>query len=232
MPGSSSSDPAALGTPDPRPEPVSLAVHRMDLPSPVSPSARRGRLKMLLVLLVCASPVIASYFTYYVIRPEGRVHVGRLVEPPRPLPEDLAMRQLDGSPVGTAQLRQQWLLLVVAGGGCDAGCEQRLYLQRQLREALGREKERLDRVWMVDDAAELRPALLPALEAATVVRVDRAALERWLPDEPGGGRAMFYLVDPQGHLMMSFPPDASPSRVKRDLDRLLRAASSWDRPGR
>ena len=31
----------------------------------------RGRLKMLLVLLVCAAPVIASYFTYFVIRPEG-----------------------------------------------------------------------------------------------------------------------------------------------------------------
>jgi hypothetical protein len=33
---------------------------------------RHGRWKMLGVLLVCAAPVIASYFTYYVIRPEGR----------------------------------------------------------------------------------------------------------------------------------------------------------------
>ena len=41
---------------------------------------------MLLVLLVCAAPVIASYFTYYVVRPEGRRNYGELIEPQRPFP--------------------------------------------------------------------------------------------------------------------------------------------------
>ncbi len=37
----------------------------------LSPQRRRyGRIKMLLLLLVCAAPIIASYFTYYVIRPD------------------------------------------------------------------------------------------------------------------------------------------------------------------
>jgi hypothetical protein len=41
---------------------------------------------MLAVLLVCAAPVIASYFTYYVVRPEGRRNYGELIDPQRPLP--------------------------------------------------------------------------------------------------------------------------------------------------
>jgi hypothetical protein len=44
-----------------------------------------------------------------------------------------------------------------------------------------------------------------------------------------------YVVDPQGNLMMRFPPatDTSAAKnIKRDLDRLLRASSSWDLPGR
>lgn len=232
MPGSSSSDPVALPPTEREDSPISLAVHRVELPSADSPPARLGRIKMLLVLLVCASPVLASYFTYYVIRPEGRVNVGRLLDPQRPMPGGLALQQLDGSPVLPAQLRQQWLLVAVAGGACEALCERQLYLQRQLREALGREKERVERVWLIDDASVVRPALLPALESATVLRAERAALDAWLPAEPGGGRALFYLVDPLGNLMMSFPPDASPSQVKRDLERLLRASSSWDRAGR
>jgi hypothetical protein len=39
-----------------------------------------------------------------------------------------------------------------------------------------------------------------------------------------------------GHWMMRFPSDLNakdaPTKIKRDLERLLRAASSWDQPGR
>jgi hypothetical protein len=55
---------------------------------------RRGRLKMLLVLLVCAAPVIASYFTFYVLRPEGRSNYATLIEPRAPIPADLPLSDL------------------------------------------------------------------------------------------------------------------------------------------
>ena len=32
--------------------------------------------------------------------------------------------------------------------------------------------------------------------------------------------------------MMREPVDADPKKVKRDLEKLLRASSSWDNPGR
>src|SRR5256885_8803090 len=52
---------------------------------------------------------------------------------------------LDGAPLPLQSLKGQWLLLSVAGGACGSACESHLYLQRQLRETLGREKDRLDR---------------------------------------------------------------------------------------
>lgn len=190
---------------------------------------------MILVLLVCASPVVASYFTYYVVRPEGRRNFGELVNPQRPLPA-LATQTLDGKAGKLTSLKNQWLLLSVAGGDCDARCEQNLYYQRQLRESLGREKERLDRVWLVNDDTPVRQALLPALAAATVLRVQPAELAQWL--EPAPGKRLqdhLYLVDPLGNLMMRFPADMDAeagAKAKRDLDRLLRASSSWDKEGR
>lgn len=200
-----------------------------------STNTRWGRWKMIFVLLVCASPVVASYFTYYVVRPEGRRNFGELINPQRPLPA-LVTQTLDGKPGELQALRNQWLLLSVAGGGCDERCEQNLYFQRQLRESLGREKERLDRVWLVNDDIAVRPALLPALASATVLRVPPAELARWL--EPAQGKRLqdhLYLVDPLGNLMMRFPADmdaAAGAKAKRDLDRLLRAAGSWDKEGR
>ena len=41
----------------------------------------RGRWKLLAVLAVCASPLIFSYLTYYVIKPAGRTNYGDLIDP-------------------------------------------------------------------------------------------------------------------------------------------------------
>jgi hypothetical protein len=210
------------------------------MPSPgLDEGARRtlsGRLKMLLVLAVCAAPVIASYFTYFVIRPQGRSNYDELITPPIALPVDLPLTTLAGAPVSALSLRGQWLLVVVADAACDARCERHLFLQRQLRETLGAEKDRLDKVWLIPDGGTPRPEVLQAIsrgQAATVLRVPRDALARWLT--PASGHALadhLYIVDPMGQWMMRSPVDPDPSKVKRDVDRLLRASASWDRPGR
>ncbi len=236
MSGSSSSPPA--GSHRLLDEPLALTVHSLPAPQhAVAADSRRtrsGRLKMLALLAVCVAPVVASYFSFYVMRPQGQRNFGELVEQ-RPLPA-LAATGLDGRPVALASLKGQWLLVSVAGGACDAQCEQHLYLQRQLREALGREKERLDWIWLVPDGAPVRPELLPALRQATVLRVAEAPLAAWLA--PAAGRQLaehLYVVDPMGNWMMRFPAGldvAGAGKARRDLERLLRASSAWDQPGR
>jgi hypothetical protein len=187
------------------------------------------------VLLVCVAPIVASYFTYYVVRPEGRRNFGELIDPMRPLP-DQASVSLNGEVGNLLALKGQWLLVSVAGGACDEACSHHLYLQRQLRETLGKDKERLDWVWLIPDDAPVPEKLLPALSGATVLRVPMAAVSAWLA--PGAGNQLtrqLYLVDPMGNWMMRFPPDLdlqSAAKVKRDLERVLRASASWDRAGR
>ena len=106
-------------------------------------------------------------------------------------------------------------------------------VQRQLREVLGKDKDRLDRVWLITDQAPVRQALLPALQQAWTLRVAPEALSRWLAPEAGQPlSAHFYLVDPRGDWMMRFPAQADPVRVKKDLLRLMKANESWDEAGR
>ncbi|REM68600.1 hypothetical protein DSI38_05065, partial [Mycobacterium tuberculosis] len=82
-------------------------------------------------------------------------------------------------------LKGQWLLVSVADAACDALCEQQLYLQRQLRESLGREKDRMDRVWLVSDAAPVPERLNNGLHGATVLRVPADQLAKWLAPASG-----------------------------------------------
>ena len=192
---------------------------------------------MIAIFALCAAPVIASYFTFYVVRPAGRANYSELISPPRPLPgaTELPLVDLRGTAVDPASLKGQWLLVVVGASACDKQCEELLVLQRQLRETLGKERDRVDKVWFVTDDAPLRAELAAATAAGvpvSILRAPRAALARWLT--PGAGHALeqhMYVVDPMGQWMMRVPANPDPSKLKRDIDRLLRASSSWDLPG-
>lgn len=238
MSGSNSSDLAATVRDSAAVQPLGLTVHSQPPVGDAVRSAQSGRgarWKLLALLLVCVAPVVASYFTYYVIRPEGHRNFGSLIEPQRPMPS-LPTVDLQGRTGNLTALKDQWLLVSVAPAACPADCQQRLYLQRQLRESLGKEKDRVDRVWIVNDSTPVSDVLKPALRDATVLQVPAQQLATWL--EPQAGQptsAHLYLVDPMGNWMMRFPANLtrqSAPKVKTDLERLLRASASWDNAGR
>jgi len=220
-------------TPD---EPLTLTVHSLppldQAGAGAVVNARSGRWKLLGLALVCVAPVVASYLTYYVIRPEGRRNYGELIDPQRPLPAITAVNAA-GQTVPLATLKDQWLLISVADSACVEACQEHLLLQRQLRETLGREKDRLDWVWLRTGDAPLTEPLKQATAAAQVLRIDAQALAAWL--QPAPGRKIedhLYVVDPLGNWMMRFPANIDPKQAKRDLDRLLRASAFWDKAGR
>jgi cytochrome oxidase Cu insertion factor (SCO1/SenC/PrrC family) len=152
------------------------------------------------------------------------------------MPAKLSLVTLDGQRVESASLRNQWLLVVVGNGACEEACMQRLYMQRQLRQMVGRERDRLDKIWLIVDeapvSAELK-AYLTGPEPVQTYRVPQAELAAWL--QPATGQNLqnhLYVVDPMGEWMMRFPPQPEPAQVKRDLEKLLRASKFWDPAGR
>ena len=193
---------------------------------PPAPPARfrHARLKLLGVLLVCAAPVIASYLAYYVVPPSGRTNYGTLIEPQRPVPE-LRVSGLDGAPARFASLLGQWVLLHVDAGACDAACSAKLFALRQHRTMTGKERDRVERAWLVTDAATPSADLLREYEGTVVLRADPAELAALLPVEPGRrAEDYLYVVDPLGNLMMRFPADGDPAKIRKDISRLLKAS--------
>lgn len=184
---------------------------------------RSGRRKMIVLLLVLALPVIASYITYYIVRPEGRTNYGTLLE--QQAIGDFAPIDLLGNARPLDEFRGRWVMLVIGASDCDPACRERLYEVRQVRLTQGRERERVARVWLVTDAGTPDANLLAEHEGAVVLRASASEIGARFP-ATSSTRASdhIWLIDPMGHLMMRFPRDADPSRIKKDLSRLLRAS--------
>ncbi|MFM2085589.1 MAG: hypothetical protein RLZZ237_458 [Pseudomonadota bacterium] len=187
-----------------------------------------GRLKLLAVIAVCAFPIVASYLTYYVIKPTGRTNYGALIDPRlHPIPEaQLHVTELDGKASPLEQFKGKWILLQTGPSDCQEACQKQLFFMQQMRLMQGKEMERIERVWLVTDAQPLETMIMREYDGTNMLRVNADALKAWLPVE-AGDRAVdhLYLIDPLGNLMMRFPKDADPGKVKKDIAKLLKASA-------
>ena len=186
----------------------------------------QGRWKLFAIILVCASPLIASYLTYYVIKPEGRTNYGALIDPRQhPMPP-LGVTTLDGKPADLDAYKGKWIMLQADSGDCAEACRNKQLQQRQLRLIQGKEMDRVERVWLVTDDKPIDTVLLREYDGTRVLRADPARLKQWLPVEQGAAVTdHVYMIDPLGNLMLRFPKNPDPNKMKKDVSKLLRASS-------
>ena len=213
---------------------------------------RRNLWPLWAVLAVTIAPVIASYITYYGIKPDGRVNYGDFVEPqvtltplavtPVVSPKaESAFLILQNEPKTRRDLNRlgdwsgRWLMVRVGPAVCNEACKQELWLMRQIRLTTGRERERVERLWILTDGAMPDPALLAEHEGLWVVRLSKEAkptetlIENWLSVAQqsvsrNAGASNIWVVDPLGNLMMRFPDNPDPNGMKKDMNRLLKAS--------
>jgi hypothetical protein len=172
---------------------------------------RRGRVKLALLGAFFALPVAAGWIAWWLdLAPGAAGNYGTLLAPQ---PVQAAPFEL---------LKGKWVLVQFDRAACDAHCELKHYTMRQVRRALGRDMQRVERLWILTDAGAPRAALLAAIEGTHIAPAG-AALAAAFPAERLAADHI-YLVDPLGNLMMRFPRDPDPSRMIKDLQRLLKVS--------
>ncbi|HEV3007624.1 MAG TPA: cytochrome C oxidase subunit I [Burkholderiales bacterium] len=160
------------------------------------------RNKLFWVAVVCAAPILlgtAAYLSGW--SPGGASNYGELLDP-KPLS-------------GFGPLRGKWVLVSFDAAACDAYCEKKLYFMRQVRRAQGKDMDRVERLWVVTDGGKPRPELLPGIEGTRLANLPAKQF-------PGNAFDHIYIVDPFGNLMLRFPRDPDPSKIIKDVQRLLK----------
>lgn len=177
-----------------------------------------ARVQMLLIASVFFGPLAIATWMYYGghFQPEGRTNHGALLQPiinvAEEMPESAIVAAGDG----------YWLLVYADGRECLESCRNALYVVRQSRKMLGKEMDRLKRVFLHGESAPDTVFLADEHAGLIVMRDDdlSSLLNRKKPaEQPAGG---YYLLDPLGNLVMYFRPDIAPSDMVEDIKRLLK----------
>lgn len=190
---------------------------------------KSGRGTFWALLVVTGLPFFLALYLY--LNPEmlasfGTKNHGQLVQPTRTLPA-LQMQTLDGKGLALGSLTGNWTLLMVGDKGCSEVCEKNLYYLRQIRKAMGEDRYRVQRLMVSIDSdfSDKLKATLKPFEGTRVLvgpQKEKARLLAVLQvdDEPLPGR--MYIVDPQGQVILAYPPNPPWKDVLKDLEYLLK----------
>lgn len=193
---------------------------------------QRSRKPLFALLAVSLAPVIFAFLAYYFpslgLRPDGTSNYGEIIDPQRPMPDaaQLALTDEEGNPFDLHSMKGQWLLISADNANCPEECVRKLFILRNTHASQGKEVERLNRLWFVTDQAPIAPVVDEAYRGTIALRADPAQLAQWLvPGQADVQTALekgMWIVDPLGNLMMAFPENAEPERVRTDVRTLLK----------
>ena len=175
-----------------------------------------SRKKLLLLAGIAFVPLFIAYGMFFFapgLAPSDTKNNGRLIQPP-----------LEATALETTT--RQWSILVLTSNDCDASCEERLYLTRQIHTALGKDSERVIRRWVRSnpaspDAWQIIEPEHPGLEPWISADL-QSTLETYSNTQLPGTEAAVFLADPLGNIMMAFPDDQVGKPLLEDLKLLLK----------
>ena len=178
-----------------------------------------GRAQLALIAAVFFVPLLAAAWLYFSgdgPQPVGRTNHGALLEPIE------SLQDLEPTPALAARLDGRWALVYVNRGPFDEDAHSGLYTIRQLRLATGRERDRVQRVFL--HGPEAPDTLFVAERHAGLITTSDDRLADWLVTKspatlPPGG---IFLVDPLGNVVMYFSPTLHPDDMIDDVNRLLK----------
>ncbi|MGU9951084.1 MAG: hypothetical protein ACNYPH_02000 [Gammaproteobacteria bacterium WSBS_2016_MAG_OTU1] len=187
-----------------------------------------NRLPLILILLIGIMAPLASTLLFYFAPPQNNTAAGELLN------ATAAPKQwnLDDG---------KWTLLYASDNTCGTACQQRLCQMRQLRLMLPGSYFRLRRAWLTsenttdniqdltatNDCGETRAAAFS--EDAKEVNIGEGVIKIIgdlntlpAPRDKLSREDYLYLTDPDGFLIMRFPPEVDAYSIRGDLKKLLK----------
>jgi len=183
---------------------------------------RKGRLQLTMIAAIFFGPFFLAWLLYDPggsSKPTHSTAHGELITPVKLVPDanlNVPRDEQDSPYPGL------WTLVLVGNGACDEPCRTALYETRQVRKSLGKEDQRVQRIFFLTDATPLVASIaeqhpgLRVFASSNTLNIDFIkAIQQY-------DSQSIFLIDPLGNLMMRFAPGTSMKDMHKDLKKLLK----------
>lgn len=178
----------------------------------------KSRITFLIIILLLGSPVFLATGYYLMGFNPGSMNYGDLLEVKKL--EGDGVNQIDNTIFRMKDLHGKWTMVTIDSGECNEACRLKLFYMRQGRIIQHTEKDRVERLWLIDDNKTVPDELLEEYKGTLFINAKDSELIKAI-DTEDVHRNHIYLVDFMGNLMMRFPEDLDPKKMSEDIKRLL-----------
>jgi hypothetical protein len=186
---------------------------------PVDTTRSRNRWMLFaLFAMFFGAMFIAGVLRFSGWRPHGMKNHGELLQPYADL-RTVVPRLADGSAYRWNPAARVWRIAALPRGCAGAGAAQCETLLQQLDtvwQLTGKDADRVELLWI-----GALPANGPRSPALRQLQPDAALRDR-LPGAAAADATLVYVIDPNGFVVLRYPPGFDPAGLRTDLARLLK----------
>ena len=186
----------------------------------------KGRLALVGIALMFFVPIFVSwYLVFFSDYKDGikTVNNGVLISPIINL-SNLDMRSFSDDK--TYNQDRTWILAFLIQDECNELCQEKLYQIRQIRLAIGKDKDKLERLVIananLDWGTYKKEYPGQKYIDASIINFDGIVSVFKINAELKADS--IYLIDPYGNLMMQYKNGTEPTGIIKDIERLIRNA--------
>lgn len=196
-------------------------------------TGKRSYTTLWVMIILFALPYIAA--TYFYLNQEKislpGSNYGELISPVRQL-ATIKLDTLNNKKFSFPDVKGKWVLLTVGNSSCGQACQENMYKIRQIRKAVGQERGRVERVFLLTDKKEMsqfnrKLADYTGMLVALATNEDHTALLETLVMENANSASVkdgIYIIDPLGNFMMAYKSGADAEGILKDVRRLLKVS--------
>jgi len=184
----------------------------------------KGKLTLIGIFLLFFIPIITSwylvFYTDFMHDAQGIQH-GKLISPVISIG---AIKAKEISTMDEVVIEKKWVLVFIQNNLCNEFCKERLYQVRQIRLALGEDRDKVDRLVIfnqINDLNELKDSY-SGQKFIDQSFMNYQGLVKKFNDSYTDKKNPIFLLDPYGFLMMQYPEGTEPKGIIKDIERLIR----------
>ena len=184
----------------------------------------KGKLTLIGIFLLFFIPIIISwylvFYTDFMHDAQGIQH-GKLISPVISIG---AIKAKEISTMDEVVIEKKWVLVFIQNNLCNEFCKERLYQVRQIRLALGEDRDKVDRLVIfnqINDLNELKDSY-SGQKFIDQSFMNYQGLVKKFNDSYTDKKNPIFLLDPYGFLMMQYPEGTEPKGIIKDIERLIR----------